>query len=202
MLSLLNDLGVKVRLNIWTDSSASKGICSRQGLGKVRHLDTQDLWVQQRIRNGDFALYKIKGDDNPGDLFTKAGLSHARIRCLLAILGCHYREGRAESAPKLRPNHDKPKQLGLQGQRWSDLAEEDGHGEECTEKELENFIQTRQLPHWNRDAYTPEMATPEHSEVAECKDPMMVEGEALARAGKGRAPLPWQSSSSFPTSRT
>ena len=26
MLSLFNDLGVKVKLNLWTDSSASKGI--------------------------------------------------------------------------------------------------------------------------------------------------------------------------------
>ena len=70
-LSLLADFGVTLRLRLWTDSTASKGICARQGLGKVRHLDVQDLWIQQRIRNGDFELYKIPGERNPGDLFTK-----------------------------------------------------------------------------------------------------------------------------------
>ena len=75
MLSLLADLGVRIRLRVWTDSTASIGICKRQGLGKVRHLDVQDLWVQQRVRSGDFDLYKIPGERNPGDLFTKFGLS-------------------------------------------------------------------------------------------------------------------------------
>ena len=38
--ALLQDLGVDVPLRLWTDSSAAIGICSRQGLGKLRHLDT------------------------------------------------------------------------------------------------------------------------------------------------------------------
>ena len=43
--ALLEDLGVKVPLRVWTDSSAAIGICSRQGLGKMRHLDTYTLWI-------------------------------------------------------------------------------------------------------------------------------------------------------------
>ena len=38
--ALLKDLGVEAPLRVWTDSSAAIGICSRQGLGKLRHLDT------------------------------------------------------------------------------------------------------------------------------------------------------------------
>ena len=55
--SLLGDLGQKA-LNgrVWTDSSAAIGICKRQGLGKLRHLDTQMLWVQQRVRHNDLDL--------------------------------------------------------------------------------------------------------------------------------------------------
>ena len=101
-LSLLADFGVTIPLRVWTDSTASVGICSRQGLGKVRHLAVQELWVQQRIRNQDFALYKVAGEDNPADLFTKAGLSQERIRSLLTALGCEFRAGRAASAPALR----------------------------------------------------------------------------------------------------
>ena len=37
---LLRDLGQDIPVRVWTDSSASIGICSRQGLGKLRHLDT------------------------------------------------------------------------------------------------------------------------------------------------------------------
>ncbi len=59
MVSLFADLGVVVLMRFWTDSTASKGICARQSLGKVRHLDVQDLWIQQRVRRGDFHLYKI-----------------------------------------------------------------------------------------------------------------------------------------------
>ena len=101
-LSLLSDLGIRTRLRIWTDSSASRGMCARQGLGKVRHLDVQELWIQQRIRNGDFDLFKVPGESNPGDLFTKASLTDQRIRSLIDILGCEFKEGRARSAPALR----------------------------------------------------------------------------------------------------
>ena len=38
--SLLADLGVELPVRVWTDSSATIGVCSRQGLGKLRHLNT------------------------------------------------------------------------------------------------------------------------------------------------------------------
>ena len=38
--SLLKDLGHELDIRVWTDSSAALGICSRQGLGKLRHIDT------------------------------------------------------------------------------------------------------------------------------------------------------------------
>ena len=50
--SLLSDLGVSLPIRLWTDSSAAIGICQRQGLGKLRHIDTQCPWVQQRVRDG------------------------------------------------------------------------------------------------------------------------------------------------------
>ena len=50
--ALLADFGVESGLTVWTDSTASMGICQRQGLERVRHLATQALWVQQRVRDG------------------------------------------------------------------------------------------------------------------------------------------------------
>ena len=57
--SMLADFGVVCPTRVWTDSSAAVGMCSRQGLGKVRHLDVQTMWVQQRVRRGDIDLYKL-----------------------------------------------------------------------------------------------------------------------------------------------
>ena len=102
MLALLADFGARLPMRVWTDSTASIGICKRQGLGKVRHLAVQDLWVQQRVRAGDFELYKIPGERNPADLFTKFGLPPDRIEMLLQLLGCHFADGRPASASSLK----------------------------------------------------------------------------------------------------
>ena len=102
MLALLADFGAKLPMMVWTDSTASIDICKRQGLGKVRHLAVQDLWVQQRVRAGDFELYKILGERNPADLFTKFGLPPERVEMLLQLLGCNFADGRLASAPSLK----------------------------------------------------------------------------------------------------
>ena len=100
--ALLKDLGVDVPLRVWTDSSAAIGICSRQGLGKLRHLDTHTLWVQQAVRTGKVDLRKVDGDVNPADLLTKHSLSRERLLKLVELFNCKYVGGRAASAPQLR----------------------------------------------------------------------------------------------------
>jgi hypothetical protein len=78
------------------------GICGRQGLGKLRHIDTQCLWIQQRVRDRSIELHKVRGEVNPADLFTKHLSSNDRIQSLLAQFGCSYEDGRAVGAPLLR----------------------------------------------------------------------------------------------------
>ncbi len=58
--SLLKDLGVKAKVRVWTDSSATMGICGRLGLGKLRHIDTRSLWLQQKLREGALELRKVR----------------------------------------------------------------------------------------------------------------------------------------------
>ena len=100
--SLLKDIGISVPVRVWTDSSAAVGICSRQGLGKLRHIDTHTLWVQQAVRSGRIDLRKVAGHENPADLFTKHSLSRERLMNLTRLFDCEYRGGRAESAPQVR----------------------------------------------------------------------------------------------------
>ena len=102
--SLLRDLGLEVPLRVWTDSSAAIGICNRQGLGGVRHLDTHTLWVQQAVRCRKIDLRKVDGEVNPADVFTKHSLTRARLMKLVDLFECAFRGGRAESAPRTRTN--------------------------------------------------------------------------------------------------
>ena len=100
--ALLNDLSVRLPVRVWADSSATMGICTRQGLGKLRHVDTGCLWVQQRVRNGELELRKVRGDVNPADLFTKHLSAEGRVADLLRLFGCRYADGRPSGAPALR----------------------------------------------------------------------------------------------------
>ena len=71
MMSLMSDMGLKIHGTVWTDSTTGKGIASRRGLGKVRHINTSFLWVQERVATNDFLLAKVKGEENVADLMTK-----------------------------------------------------------------------------------------------------------------------------------
>ncbi len=119
--ALLRDLGVTASLRVWTDSSAAIGICSRQGLGRLRHLDTHTLWIQQAVRNRRIDLRKVPGDENPADLLTKHSLTREKLHQLVKLFDCEYRDGRAESAPKLRKGDSTKVTMAQRGDDEVDL---------------------------------------------------------------------------------
>ena len=53
MKSLMRDFGILTAPRVWTDSSAALGMCGRQGLGKVRHLDCAYLYIQNQCQKGN-----------------------------------------------------------------------------------------------------------------------------------------------------
>lgn len=69
--SLAADMGWKSKLSVHGDATATLGIAKRRGLSKIRHLHCTALWIQERVRNGDVALHKVLGTENPADKFTK-----------------------------------------------------------------------------------------------------------------------------------
>ena len=69
--SLCTDLGLSFSLTALTDATAAIGMCRRRGLGKISHLAVADLWIQDRVKTGDFALQNVAGAENPADLLTK-----------------------------------------------------------------------------------------------------------------------------------
>ena len=72
--SLAMELGFRNVSNVvWlgTDSSAAKSFVCRRGLGKMRHIEIRDLWLQKEVREGRLKVVKVMGRENPADLMTK-----------------------------------------------------------------------------------------------------------------------------------
>ena len=89
--------GSRVCLQTW-DSSAAIGICSRQGLGKLRHIDTQTLWIQEKVRLKEVIIKKVRGECNPADPLTKHLVGRDKIDQLVKLYGWSFMSGRAKSA--------------------------------------------------------------------------------------------------------
>ena len=98
--SLAGDLGLKWSLRVATDAAAAVGICRRRGLGKIRHLATADLWVQDRVKKKDFELLRVPGVSNPSDILTKH-VDRTILDKHLVALNLVYEDGRASSAPSI-----------------------------------------------------------------------------------------------------
>jgi hypothetical protein len=87
-------------IRVRSDATAALGIARRLGIGKIRHLDTSLLWIQQKIKDGDLTVDKVLGADNPADCLTKH-VDRATMLKHLRAMGLEYEDGRAEAAPKL-----------------------------------------------------------------------------------------------------
>ena len=89
-----------MELMIHVDASAAIGIAQRKGLGKIRHLEVQSLWIQDALRQRRLELLKVAGASNPSDLMTKHQ-DASTIEKLMEKMGLGVRSGRAQSAPKV-----------------------------------------------------------------------------------------------------
>jgi len=101
--NLAIDLGFllfgELESEIATDSSAARGIASRRGTGRIRHLETGSLWVQAALQQGKFTLIKVKGTDNWADLGTK-NVDRDTLQRLVHAMGLHVTRRRSALAPR------------------------------------------------------------------------------------------------------
>ena len=79
------------------DSTACLGMAGRKGAGRVRHIHTPCLWLQQCVASRVVELQKVLGTENPADLGTKA-LSKDIILKIVKQLGFVSLEGRSRLA--------------------------------------------------------------------------------------------------------
>ena len=69
-------------------------------MGKIRHLDCTDLWVQELVRTGRVELLKVPGIDNPADVLTKY-VEKPLMTKILDKMGMKSLTGRAKCAPAI-----------------------------------------------------------------------------------------------------
>eukprot|EP00400_MALV-I_sp_L67-5_P001107 gene1107-biopygen217 len=87
------------RIKAYTDATAAKGIASRRGVGKVRHICVTDLWLQEQVQRGSVDIIKVASCNNIADAMTKHVPSDGLIRMLTAT-GARFLHGRHPLAPE------------------------------------------------------------------------------------------------------
>ena len=94
--SVAKDLGISCGLNVHLDASATMCLVNRRSLGKAKHVDMQNLWIQEASKSGRFTTRKVGTNVNPADLTTKP-LAKPKIEQLIGIMGYESMEDDVDS---------------------------------------------------------------------------------------------------------
>ena len=104
---LFREFGMNLSVRSCCDSSAARGVLTRLGTGKLRHLELKHLWVQEVVARKEVEIHWISRQRNPADVLTHQS-SLAEFRRCLRQLGFEFRpdileeylsEGRCWNAP-------------------------------------------------------------------------------------------------------
>lgn len=95
LVSLGRGLGTSMSRQILGDASAALANVQRQEVGKLRHVDTQYPWIQEKADRKELEYGKVKGVENNADVSTKA-LTWEAIQVHLLRLGTEMSESTAE----------------------------------------------------------------------------------------------------------
>ena len=69
---LLTEVGLETGLHLVGDSSASQGTLQRLGSGRIKHLQTRQLWLQEKVHGGEVTIEKVPRERNWADVLTHA----------------------------------------------------------------------------------------------------------------------------------
>ena len=97
--AMYKDLGLGLKLRVHSDAAVATGTARRRGLGKLRHLDCEDLWIQSKVRSKDVELLKALGTKTPADILTKY-VDPETLKSALSRINMVVESGRPASAPQ------------------------------------------------------------------------------------------------------
>ena len=120
-------MGTKMsQIILGTDSSAARSFACRRGLGRMRHIEIRDLWLQKEVLKGLVKVAQIPGESNPADLMTKyLGVDTVTER----LKAMNIRKVPGNAIKREGPKDKGEKRPEAVKKRWAD--EEGGTGEEA-----------------------------------------------------------------------
>ena len=89
--SVAKDLGILCGLNLHLDATARMRLFDRRRLGKAKHVDMQNLWIQEASKSGEVVTKKVGTSVNSADLMTKP-LPKSKIEQLTKLMCCQLEE--------------------------------------------------------------------------------------------------------------
>ena len=98
--AMFADWGLKVDVRVLSDSSAARGISSRKGLGKTRHVQTRYLWVQEKVSSKEIHVEAVHTSSNVADLCTKPLPQDVCLKHMKAM-NFEFQDGRSTTAKLL-----------------------------------------------------------------------------------------------------
>ena len=102
--TVVEEMGEKITLEAYCDSSSAVAITvrrgRRRGLGRLRHLNVKQMWLQQEVREKRLTVSRVASAQNVSDLFAKALLG-PRFRVLLDMIGLDVQPARSVNADEL-----------------------------------------------------------------------------------------------------
>ena len=66
----LADWGLYLQIKLYTDASATRPIVLREGLGRMKYIEVQHLWLQNHVETKKLTVYTIERAKNGADLMT------------------------------------------------------------------------------------------------------------------------------------
>ena len=100
--TIMKDMGVELSepIVIKSDASAAIGIANRIGIGKVRHIEVNQVWLQEKVSKKEITILKVGTEDNLADALTKA-VDAMIIEKHIAGVGAQVRIDRHRLAPNV-----------------------------------------------------------------------------------------------------
>ena len=83
--AMYGELGQDVKIEVCCDASAAVGMVMRRGLGKLRHIDVTQLWLQEKVASGKIRVRKVGTKDNISDVLTKGVCSQDMNKAMIAV---------------------------------------------------------------------------------------------------------------------
>ena len=96
-MAMAGDMAKVVKPRVRVDATASNAIASRRGVGRVRHLHAQVLWVQEAVARRELTVVKVPRVENPADM-RKKHLAQRDMHECLRRARCHVTGGRSRMA--------------------------------------------------------------------------------------------------------